>query len=300
MSVSSVFLHKKNLVRDIVIVGIAIGSFVLLSIIYHYQFSSKQKDAGLLPQPVIENEAENPIMDTAEWKTYTTQWYGFELKYPNNWNKPALKNATPGAKWEYRYQFRKQAVKESDPYVGFDVVVYNVGKVKDLSNTEEFPTVREGVVQSPGTCDTIVGRLAENEKYPAEQISVSAGDDCYRPAYFYTLTRDNYIYTIVPISTETEGGVQSETEIVRKFPEFITVASTLNLIDIVQPKPAPKITAPKPIAVTKTDSRGRLICAKKDDHPRKSKKGKGKHLDMECCLDPDEYPNPWCYYPPGK
>jgi hypothetical protein len=45
---------------------------------------------------------------------------------------------------------------------------------------------------------------------------------------------------------------------------------------------------------------GRRVCNHKNDHPSKSNKGKGKHLDMECCLDPDEYPNPNCYYSPDK
>lgn len=45
---------------------------------------------------------------------------------------------------------------------------------------------------------------------------------------------------------------------------------------------------------------GRRVCEKKNDKPAKSKKGKGKHMDMECCLDPDEYPNPNCYYSPEK
>lgn len=62
----------------------------------------------------------------------------------------------------------------------------------------------------------------------------------------------------------------------------------------------PKITAPKPAAETKRDALGRMICAKDNDKPSKSKKHKGINMDMECCLDPDEYPNPWCYYPPEK
>jgi hypothetical protein len=42
---------------------------------------------------------------------------------------------------------------------------------------------------------------------------------------------------------------------------------------------------------------GKLVCAKKNDKPRKSLNGnKRGHLDMECCLDPDETPNPWCTY----
>ncbi len=49
-------------------------------------------------------------------------------------------------------------------------------------------------------------------------------------------------------------------------------------------------------------SGGRRVCEKKNDKPGKSKvNNKGKvHMDMECCLDPDEIPNPHCYYDPGK
>jgi hypothetical protein len=47
---------------------------------------------------------------------------------------------------------------------------------------------------------------------------------------------------------------------------------------------------------------GKYVCKKKKGYVGKSKKNnKGYlHLDMECCLDPDEYPNPWCTYRPGE
>lgn len=73
------------------------------------------------------------------------------------------------------------------------------------------------------------------------------------------------------------------------------------------PTPLPKsvpvrrpavINAPAPY-IYKTEN-GRKVCGTKNDHPKKSDKGKGRHMDMECCLDPDEYPNPHCYYPPEK
>lgn len=90
-------------------------------------------------------------------------------------------------------------------------------------------------------------------------------------------------------------------EISDQFPEFYSIVSTLNPIEIVRPKPVPpkpKITAPFLVTYKKVD--GKLVCAKKNDKPKKSKNKKGKHLDMECCLDPDEYPNPHCYYDPAK
>jgi len=127
-------------------------------------------------------------------------------------------------------------------------------------------------------------------------------DNCYNPAFFYTLTRDDYIYNIVPILRwEEEKTIQPKKEIIDGFPEFISMASTFGLIDIKRPKAIskPAISAPMPVWYKK-DAAGRFVCAKKNDKPSKSKKNKKKHLDMECCLDPGEYPNPHCYYPLEK
>lgn len=52
--------------------------------------------------------------------------------------------------------------------------------------------------------------------------------------------------------------------------------------------------------ISKRDSAGRMVCAKKNDHPSKSNIHKKGHMDMECCLDPDEIPNPHCYYGAAK
>lgn len=307
-SVCDIIFCKDNLIRDIIIVAVSIGLFFLL-IMNHRQLSFEKNKAFHIEnkeiigqEQTVENEAENPTIDTTDWKTYQTQWYGFELKYPENWNKPVLKNATSVAKWEYRYQFRKSEIDESNPYIGFDVVVYSVNKIKELSNTDEFPTIKDEGLKEQGVCQEIEGHLAENEEYAAEQIYIDANDNCYNPAYFYTLNRDEYLFNIVPILIgEEEKTIQSEKEIIENLPEFISAASTFDLIEIARPKPqpvAPKITAPMPVWYKVVD--GRKVCAKKNDKPGKSTKGKKKHLDMECCLDPDEYPNPNCYYDPAK
>lgn len=307
-----IFLCKDNLVRDILVAAAAIGMAALL-IINHNQSLLKLKEAeeaSQVYQPVvedienqeIENKAENPTIDTTSWKLYQTQWYGFEIKYPENWNNPKLKSATKGAKWEYRYKFRKGEADENNPYIGFDVVVYNVNKIKELSNTDEFPAVKNEELKNQGGCQMIEGHLAENEDYQAEQIYIPFDDDCYNLAYFYTLTRGNYMYNIVPILFgEEEKTIESEKEIIQNLPEFISAASTFNFIDIKRPKAKlePAVRAPQPY-IYDVDSLGRKVCNRKNDHPKKSKKGKGRHMDMECCLDPDETPNPNCYYNPEK
>lgn len=52
--------------------------------------------------------------------------------------------------------------------------------------------------------------------------------------------------------------------------------------------------APLPVSAKKVD--GRYVCAKKHDRGQKSDKNKRGHIDRECCLDPDEVPNPHCTY----
>ncbi len=52
------------------------------------------------------------------------------------------------------------------------------------------------------------------------------------------------------------------------------------------------------ISADTREENGRRVCEHKKDKGNKSKqKGKDVHIDKECCLDPDEIPNPRCYYP---
>ncbi len=53
-----------------------------------------------------------------------------------------------------------------------------------------------------------------------------------------------------------------------------------------------------PISAKTREENGRRVCEHKSDKGNKSKQdGKDVHIDRECCLDPDEIPNPRCYYP---
>ncbi len=72
-----------------------------------------------------------------------------------------------------------------------------------------------------------------------------------------------------------------------------------------RPRPQPHFRPSLPAALypkaeTERWHDGRRICKDENDKPRKSKKNPRGHMDMECCLDPDEVPNPHCYYPPEK
>lgn len=306
---------KTNLKRDIFVVAIAIiVSLGFLGFGEYQEFRiEKQKKVQIekfvqIPEALAEKESYQEIKNVQEttnidnWKSYQSRWYGFELKYPETWAIPVGQVTDQNSKWEYRYQFRKKDFSESSPFRGFDLVVYNLSKIKELSNTEEFPSIKNENLKAEGKCSNIQGHIIETGDYPAEEIYVGPNDDCYNSTLFFTLIKGNYIYNLVPVFKEgsmTSGDLN--VEMIDNFPEFFSVASTLSMIDIVRPKPIPpkpKITAPLPVSFKIVD--GKRVCAKKNDKPKKSKKTKKKHLDMECCLDPDEYPNPHCHYAAKK
>lgn len=233
------------------------------------------------------------------------------MKYPAKWEKPIVRKPKPEDLWESRYQFRKPTLSLQDEteseerFIGFDLTVYPNSKLEKLFQADEFPSRKDKVFPLPEEefCQNITGHIFENEDYPAEEIYIGLDDECYYPSLFFSLNQGNYTYNLTPkFKKGSYWEADPQEDLTNYFPEFFSVASFLEITEIVRPKPtpaAPKIIAPLPLSYKK-DALGRLVCAKKNDKPNKSKKTKEKHLDMECCLDPDEYPNPHCYYDPQK
>lgn len=311
------FFCKKNLSRDAVVLAVLILALILFSVIVLGGGKNKRVEKVVpVEQPqqevlsmedIFRKEQESIVevqsrFNTSPWRAYRNNWYGFLLKYPEIMKPPVLGRFVAGDLWEQNIQFLLRDSGQDNPFLGFAVVIYNVSKIKELSATEEFPKLKSEAIMENPECASFDGRISENDNFPAEQIYVSESDSCYQEALFFTNTKGNYIYNITPILKE-EASLNGDVaqQIQEKMPEFFAVVSTWELVDIVRPKPkppAPKVTAPMPVSFKMEN--GRRVCDKKNDHPSKSKQHKGKHLDMECCLDPDEYPNPNCYYPPSK
>ncbi len=321
-----VFLCKTNIKRDILIIFIAVLFAIVFIVSVNYSFVlslekkiPQEKTTEYIPGNDIISEEEiyqevknvQDGIDISGWKNYQSRWYGFEIKYPADvWDNPVSQTSSLSSKWEYRFQFRKSGIDMdtggSDPYIGFDVLVYDMNKVRELSETEEFPQAKNPELKKSGMCETIDGHIIETGDYPAEEIYISPSDDCYNPALFFSFTSGNYSYNLVPVLRDGISPQEDpRIEIAENFPEFFSVASTFIPIEIVRPKPkieskplTPKITARMPVSYKIVD--GKRVCATKNDKPAKSNKNKKKHLDLECCLDPDEYSNPWCYYDSKK
>ena len=312
--VSKKMLSEKNLTRDSLIIATVVISVASVIGISKYNYFKKDQlatKANAFVQNHVEGEFQENSrervksiqsqLNTDDWVNYETKWYGFKIKYPQGWGKPIVGVSVKDSGAEYKYGFRKTDDVDSK-YIGFDVAVYGIKRTKEFSNTGEFPSLMNGVKLEDDGCETFEGHLIETGDYAAEEIYIPLNDGCYNPALFFTVTQGQYIYNIVPIVRDGEDITGDPmVEVADNMPEFFAVISFFDNIDIVRPKPKPNpiINAPRPVSYKK-DSLGRLVCAKKNDKPSKSKKDKKKHLDMECCLDPDEYPNPHCYYPSDK
>lgn len=287
--------------KNLIIAGSFLFIIFLVSIPYLFLMPIIPEDSEEdVAEEVKEAEIKMPTADVSNWKTYRSSWFGFEVKYPENWNAPIVKRATRNDKWEYRYLFRKKELGGDDAYAGFDVAVYSIRKIKRVLDSEEFPPGKNQEVVSGSPCDTIDGNLSHDSNYPAEEINISSDNSCFYPALFYAFAYGQYGYNIIPVSKDLEKTHSTKEELLVGFPEFFSVASNFNLVDIKRKKVVPVITAPKPSAPTKRGPGGKRVCAKKGDDPSRSDNTKKKHLDMECCLDPNEIPNPHCYYSKSK
>jgi hypothetical protein len=236
--------------------------------------------------------------DTSGWDTYRNEWYGFEIRHPDSWTNMRYKTSTTkNSRYETIYKFRKDSSGENDPYVGFDVAIYSAKKVSSLENTNDLIRKKDAPEDTSSTHFSEEMTLGE-EKNIFQKVSVKKDDACFEPTYFFSIKKDNYLYDIIPVAKEGADIPENiEQDANKNFPEYEEVVSTLKLIPISRAIAAPakpRISARRPVSAKVVG--GRLVCAKKNDKPSKSHQNKPGHLDLECCLDPDEKPNPWCSY----
>lgn len=261
------------------------------------KFSSESREA-LIQTPEEEKmftgEVVPELIDTTAWDTYQNKWYGFEIAHPDTWkNNTQYKTATEkSAVYETIYKFRQDEDGTDEAFEGYDVKIYPVKKVKDIESTNDIHK-KEGAPEDTGGCELSEEMNFGPEGYYFQKVSVEEGNLCFEPAYFYSITKGDYIYNIVPAVGESgERFANPEKETTKQFSEYKEAVSAFKFIPIVRPqlKPKPRITARKPVSAKVVN--GKLVCAKKNDKPRKSKNGnKPGHLDLECCLDPDEKNN---------
>jgi len=224
----------------------------------------------------------------SDWRAFISDQYGFSIKYPPDWEYAVGLPDSSTSKYKAKIAFRyKPGINKN--MKGLDIYVYEGEEFSDPALTNNI--TRKKLKINPEICAPVEDVTIGEGGYPAKEIYILDSDPCFKSAYFYSVAKGKYIYNIVPLPANGFNNLSydGKREITRYFPEFFNILSTFSFAEISTPKKK-AVTIPHRVYVAKES------CAKKNDHPGKSKKGKGLHMDEDCCMDPDEWPNPRCVY----
>jgi len=241
--------------------------------------------------------------EVESWRTYQNKAYGFEIKYPQEWPAPAVSGQQTGYKFRYKVTLREKS-DSGEPSNGLDIYIYRNAQPNNKTLKADYTdnlVVKDMAAVDYSNCNVMEVFSIGTEEYPAAQVYALNNDPCFHEAYFFSLKKGFYIYDIVPFlkSGINYDGYDGEKKVNAEFPDFYKVMATLNF-------PVVKQTVTNPVTNTATQKStkpkveapkvsGGIRCPEKIQHPHKSAT-KGKHMDEDCCPDPDEWPKPGCAY----
>ncbi|MDD5489511.1 MAG: hypothetical protein PHP25_02435 [Candidatus Moranbacteria bacterium] len=239
-----------------------------------------------------------PIEDpTANWKIFESVKYGFSIKYPNGWQEPVETSAPSGSNYLSRIEFKNSSGTKGKE--NFDIYVYSAAKFPGPLGTDNLKKKNENV--DPKECashfdDITLGQ----EGYSAKEVNIKADDPCWEETFFYSLTKNGYTFNLVPSfgSSYDIKNFDEKIDLVKIFPAFYDISSTFNFEEKESVAQSSGRAVQKAASPPKPRYTAGARCPRKNDKPSYSKT-KGKHMDEDCCPDPDEWPNPRCAYSGG-
>jgi len=293
-------VHKAVVLMSVTL-PIVLGTLLFgSSALYYYQNyfddgSSEEKITVNLPS--IKD-------DTTNWKTYRDDRSGFSIKYSDHWNDPKILDSKEGTKYLKKILFDNGLSSSDEKYNGFAVFIYDAKDYPNPVGTDSLEPKTSVDFQQSDCSKAEFGEASLGEEgYPAQEVDIVSDNECFRETYFFSMTRGNYTYNIVPLIGSVNNSITEgiKSDIISFFPKFFEITSTI-LVPLpekqVEEKPDPgKLNVVKKKPVEPRRSLVHLAkCAHKNDHPRKSRTKKHRHMDEDCCMDPDEWPNPRCQY----
>lgn len=290
-------LHKTlvlmSITAPIILGAVLFGS----SALYYYESFVGLKDYDDSQEKITVNIPAVPD-DTASWKTYNDQTIGFSIKYSDSWPNPKIEKASGGSKFLQKLTFSNGLDNKNSQYQGFEVFIYDSKKFSGPVGTDNLKLKDSAI--SPDDCGKAEFGEATfgEESYPGQEVDIDSTDKCFEKTYFFSLTRGGYTFNILPETAQGTNPIseESKADIIAAFPKFFEILSTI----VVKEKKEEIADGEKPIVKKATPPRRVLAplgrCPHKNDHPRKSRTKKHRHMDEDCCMDPDEWPNPRCQY----
>jgi hypothetical protein len=236
------------------------------------------------------SEKEPPKMDTENWKIYKNDRYKFQIKYPADWPLPQEKasTVTPNYGYEAQISFRSDVTNPTLDYKGFDVLIYSTEITAQQTASE---SLSKDNTEAPALNNPFSQNNESHCSY--KEVSLTKNDLFYTKDYYYHIQGDLFTYDIFPIQQNQDDSQYSKRlSIKNAMPEFYTSVDTFLITEEPPIKKAPPSGARRPVSIT------RVSCREKNDGDPSYSKTKGKHMDEDCCPDPDEWAKPGCIYSP--
>jgi hypothetical protein len=244
-------------------------------------------------------EKKEAIPETDDWKIYQDKKFNFEIKYPSDWDDPQPQTIN-NKDFAYQYQvvFGTADTLDENDNEGFSVYV-----TKKDSSDENIDL---------GDCIANPPETQSNNSLPKDSGQLDLKNQCllYKiklmgedPGYYsYQFMGQDFEYNFFPTLS---SGSESPLLTTKNMSQFEAAANTFTLdfeaIELMKKKTAEKLKQ-QAIAAEKArikslyrPSTQKSVCIEEHIHPSKSDK-QGKHIDEDCCPDPDEWPNLRCKY----
>lgn len=271
----------------------AVGISALL-LIYHNNLAPRQ--ANKISQSADQQEVRGQAIDTADWKTYKDSQYDFEIKYPDSWDDPRPQTiSNSDFDYQYKVSFGTVYSLKGKDNKGFSIFVSK--KNTSNENADNGDCISS---QTPDSSDSNSSgqTAADKDRCLLHKLKVPGVDPDY---YSYQFAGENFEYNILPTLILDSRSSQLATD---SIPELEAAAKTFSLdFETIQKKTAARLKQQFAAAIMARinaeyypPSQGTPVCPDLHDRPSYSAKDKNKHIDEDCCPDPDEWPNLRCKY----
>ena len=179
---------------------------------------------------------------------------------------------------------RKDISPEIEKDKGFDVFIYSLTKLP-TSSKNSIPVNKKYSLETTYNFNNPNASIANPSQCYSERISLAKDSFYFKKAYFYNVSHEKYAFNIVPYyNGKNDNKIQSDDI----FPEFYQSLFSFGFRQELPPILEPRFK--RKTFVT----RGTIKCVH-GGKPQMSKT-KGRHMDEDCCPDPDEWPKPGCAY----